>query len=346
MRNKIFRIGRTLLFLSIGIFFLILAFRDVHFEDLIAGLLSAQYEWVLFSLVFAGLAFVSRAYRWKLLIEPIGYNPSAKHTFYALMSGHLANFIFPRLGEVTRCGSLNRTDKIPFDSLLGTVIVERISDLLALLLLILTVFFLKIDLFGNFLINNLARPLYDSIFAQLDFHWFIWISILLVLLLLVLSFRFIITWLGKYRFYRKLADITARVLGGMKSVMRMEKKIKFLAHTIFIWLMYYLMTAAIFKSLPSTAILDAADILFIMVIGGLGMAAPVQGGIGAYHWVVSVALGLYGIPREDGLVFATISHESQALFTILLGSVSFFMIFLISKRTNQQQEKLTNLNSQ
>lgn len=345
MRDKIFRIGRTLFFLSIGIFFLILAFRDVHIKDLVAGLLSAQYEWVLFSLVFAGLAFISRTYRWKLLIEPLGYNPSTSHTFYALMSGHLANFIFPRIGEVTRCGSLNRTDKVPFDSLLGTVIVERISDLLALLLLVVTVFFLKIDLFGNFLIDNLAKPLYYTIFAWLYFHWFIWLIIILVLLVSVLSFRFAMSWLGKYRFYRRFSHITARVLEGMKSVMRMERKLQFLMHTIFIWLMYYLMTASIFTALPSTAILGAADILFIMVVGGLGMAAPVQGGIGAYHWVVSVALGLFGIPREDGLVFATISHESQALLTIILGSFSFYMIFMISKRRNLEHMESTKLNS-
>jgi glycosyltransferase 2 family protein len=346
MRDKIFRIGRTLLFLSIGIFFLILAFRDVHFKDLVAGLLSAQYEWVVLSLVFAGLAFISRAYRWKLLIEPLGYKPSTIRTFYALMSGQLANFIFPRLGEITRCGSLNRTDRIPFDSLLGTVIVERISDLLSLMLLILIVFFLKIDLFGEFLIKNLAKPLYDSIFARIDFHWLIWITILLVLLLSVLTFRFVTAWLSKYSIYRRFADITARVMEGMKSVMRMKKKVQFLMHTIFIWFMYYLMTAAIFNALPSTATLGAADILFIMVVGGLGMAAPVQGGIGAYHWIVTVALGSYGIPRDNGLVFATISHESQALFTILLGSVSFFMIFMISKREVPEQSKSSNLNSQ
>lgn len=340
MQDKIIRIVRILLFLAIGVFFLVLAFRDIHLEDLVEGLLSASYEWVLISLVFALLAFISRAYRWILLIEPLGFRPSGRHTFYALLSGQLANFVFPRLGELTRCGSLTRTDSIPFDSLVGTVVVERISDLIALFVLVLAVFFLKIDLFGDFIVRNLANPVYEKIFSWLDFHWFIWVLASLILLLLLLFYRIAVTWLGKYHLYRKIEKIAGRVLEGMKSVLQMKKKMRYLFHTVFIWLMYYFMTASVFKALPVTAALGAADILFIMVVGGLGMAAPVQGGIGAYHWIVSVALGLFGISREEGLVFATLSHESQAIFTLILGSLSLFMVMLIGKSSGIQSKTI------
>jgi glycosyltransferase 2 family protein len=111
--------------------------------DLITGLRSARYEWVLLSLAFATFAFISRAVRWVLLIEPLGYKPAVINTFYALMTGYLANFILPRIGEITRCASLNRTERVPVDSLLGTVIIERITDLLVLLLLSALVILIK-----------------------------------------------------------------------------------------------------------------------------------------------------------------------------------------------------------
>jgi glycosyltransferase 2 family protein len=340
MHFSLIKSGRTLLFLAVGLFFLFLAFRGIHLDDLVSGFLSARFELVLFSLVPAFLAYLSRAWRWKLLIEPLGYKPPLKNAFYALLTGHLANFIFPRLGEFTRCGSLYRTDKIPFDSLLGTVIVERVSDLITIMLLVMAVFFLKIDLFGHFLLNNLIRPLYQTVFEWIDFHWFNWLLILLVILILLVFYRIIKTWLGKYRIYRQFEKITGRVIDGMKTVIRMKKKMQFILHTIFIWAMYYIMTIAVSQALPSTANLDYSDILFIMVIGSIGMVAPVQGGIGAYHWIVSVALGLFGIPREDGLVFATLSHESQALFTILLGFVSLYMVYSIQRKTGKRISSL------
>lgn len=333
MRDKIINVARIILFLAIGIFFLILAFRDISPEELMSGLKSANYSWVLISLIFAFLGFISRAYRWLLLIEPLGYKPSAKNTFYALMTGYLANFVLPRIGEVTRCGSLNRTDRIPVDKLLGTVITERISDVLVLLLFAVYVFFIKIELFGDFLYDNIVLPVYLKLALWLDFSLFIYLLILLFLLLLFLFYRIIAVWLRKFRLFRRLEKIARSVIEGMKSVLYMKKPVQFLAHTIFIWLMYYLMTWAIFMALPGTAGLGGNAVLFILVIGGLGMSAPVQGGIGTYHWIVSVGLGLYGIPREDALVYATLSHESQALLMIILGSLSMFMVFRTKKES-------------
>ncbi len=322
------------MFLAIGVFFLLIAFKDIPLENLLSGLRSASYQWVFLSLLFATLAFISRSYRWKILIEPLGYNPSLKNSFYALMTGYLANFILPRIGEITRCGSLNRTERIPAGSLLGTVIVERMSDLLILLLLALSVFLINIEFFGEFLYSQIMQPVYLKISSWLDFHWGLYAIIISTLILILLFYRIILFWFGKYKIYRRAEKIFSGIIDGIKSLVHVKKPLQFLFHTIFIWLMYFLMTWAVFMSMPSTARLGGTAVLFIMVIGGLGMAAPVQGGIGTYHWIVSVGLGIYGIPREDGLVFATISHESQALLMIIIGSFSMFMVFTGSKKTN------------
>lgn len=343
MKINIIKIVRILAFLALAVFFLILAFGDVQLKDLISGFRTARYEWVLISLFFATMALFSRTYRWILLIEPLGYKPAAKNTFFALMSGYLANFILPRIGEITRCGSLNRTDRIPVDKLLGTVITERISDLLIVLLLATTVFFLKIGFFGDFLYFNLFHPLYLRTASLINLPWLIWMAIGLSILLALLFYRMIRLWLRKYHLFRRLEKILRSIIDGMKTIGQMNKTWPFLLHTVFIWLMYFLMTWAVIFALPSTAGLGAADVLFIMVIGGLAMAAPVQGGIGAYHWVVSMGLGIYGIPREDGLVFATLSHESQALLMIILGSFSMFMIFTISKKARHSGNETDSL---
>ncbi len=350
MKDNLIKVARILLFLAVGVFFLFIAFRDIPLENLISGLREARYEWVFLSLLLATLAFISRAMRWILLIEPLGYRPGVKNTFYALMTGYLANFLLPRIGEITRCGSLNRTDRIPVSSLLGTVIIERIADFLALLLLGAMVFFMKIDLLGNFFYNYLILPVINTFSSLLEIHMGIYILVIVIISIILLLYRLFSVWFREQKFYSQISQVLKRIAAGMKSVMKMEKKALFIAHTLFIWLMYLLMTWAVLMALPATAALGAADALFILVAGGLGMAAPVQGGIGTYHWIVTVGLGIYGIPREDGLVFATLSHESQALLMIVLGSFSMLMVFVRWKKprpsgnmaeTEFKQNKLT-----
>lgn len=336
LKENLIRAFRILLFLAIGGFFLFLAFRDVPLEHLVSGLKDARYEWVFVSLLLATLAFISRAMRWVLLIEPLGYRPSVRNTFYALMTGYLANFVLPRIGEITRCGSLNRTDRIPVSSLLGTVIVERISDFIVLLLLAALLFFIEINLLGDFFYSYLIRPVAEAAAALLDLHLGLYILVAALFIILLAAYRLFSAWFKKHKAYRKIMQTFQRIGEGMKSVMRLEKKQAFLLHTVFIWLMYVLMTWAVLMALPSTAGLGATGALFILVAGGLGMAAPVQGGIGTYHWIVTVGLGIYGISREDGLIFATLSHESQALLMIALGSFSMLMVFLKWKRAGSQ----------
>ncbi len=338
LKKKLYKILNPLLFFTAAVILLIIAFRDIGFDELIGSLKRADYSWVLLSLFFATLAFFSRARRWKLLIEPLGYSPSFKNTFYALMTGYLVNFLLPRLGEVTRCGSLNRSDKIPVDALFGTVLIDRAFDVIMLLLVLFSVFIINIELFGEFIKMNIFAPLYYRIFDWLSFSAFIWGAIFLTLAIVLT-----IIWMGrkklvKTRFFRFIAKTAKGIINGMKTVFKMEKKWEFIAHTFFIWLMYFLMTWVVFFSLPSTSELKPVDALFVLAIGGMGMSAPVQAGIGAYHWIVSLGLTLYEIPRTSGIVFATIAHESQALLMILLGGFSLLMLYLQNKRTGKEKK--------
>lgn len=335
MKRIILKVFNFFLFLTIGVVLLYLAFKGIDFNTLIDDLKSANYFWVLLSLVFAFGAYVSRAYRWKLLIEPLNYNPSTKNVFYALMFGYLANFAFPRIGEISRCGSLTKSDKIPMDSLIGTVLIERAIDLVVLLFFLFVIFIAKIESFGMFIKENVFIPISRKFIDAVDFpiyYWILAVSLIVIIALLLRRFR---KKFKRVRIIIKIRKIIRGIISGVKTVTKMRSRRAFLFHTFVIWLMYFLMTYVIVFAIPATSNLTPIDGLFILVIGGLGMAAPVQGGIGAFHWIVSGALSLYGISREEGLVFATIQHESQALLAILLGAFSVLMLFLNSRRNRK-----------
>ena len=335
MNRKIIKSINFFIFLALGILLLYLSFRGVDFDHLVDDLKSANYFWVFISLICSIVGYVSRAIRWRLLIEPLNYKPPIKNVFYALMFGYFANFAFPRIGEITRCGALTKSDKIPMDSLIGTVIIERAIDLIVLIILLFVVFLVKIEVFGGFIKETVFIPLYKKIINTVDFPIFYWLIIIVLLFLAIGSLYYYRKKFKRVKFILKIRKILRGVISGVKTVTKMKSRSAFLFHTIVIWISYFLMTYVVIFAIPATSNLTPIDGLFLLVIGGLGMAAPVQGGIGAFHWIVSSALSLYGITKAEGLVFATIQHESQAILAILLGSFSALMLFLNSRRKSK-----------
>ncbi|MBS3768872.1 MAG: lysylphosphatidylglycerol synthase transmembrane domain-containing protein [Bacteroidales bacterium] len=339
MSRSIFKALRFIVFLAIGLILLYFAFRDVSFEELLASLQKADLKWVTFTLAFGLVGYISRAYRWKLLIKPLNYDPPLKNVFYALMIGYTANFAFPRIGEISRCGSLQRSDKIPLDSLLGTVIIERAIDLVMLLFILIVVFFSKIGFFGAFLKNNIFEPLLNRVlqFFQLSvMNWVIFIASVIVLIFLI---RFLNRKFSENPVVKKIKELVRGVFVGLKTIVRMRDRWSFIFHTLLIWMMYFLMTYVLLFSFPATSQLGPLDGLFLLVIGGLGMSAPVQGGIGAFHWIISAGLSLYGVSRVDAVAYATLSHESQAFFAIFLGALSFMMLMIQKRRALKIHKK-------
>lgn len=332
VKKKILTILNFLLFLTLGIILLYFAFRDISFRDLLSDLKNANYFWIFLSLLIGTLGFFIRAYRWKMLIEPLGYKPTTKDSFLALMTGYLANFTLPRFGEVTRCATLNRTNKIPMDALIGTVIIERAIDVIILLSLAVIIFFAKIDFFGQFLKTNVLDPLHNKIFTTFNFPPVAWLAIILGILVFIIIFAFYRYLFSNFPLYKKIKKIILGIMDGLKTVFKMKKRIIFIFYTVLLWTIYFLMTWVVVYSIPATSHLTALDGLFLLVIGSLGMAAPVQGGIGAFHWIIYKGLTIYGITREKGLVYATLSHESQALLVIILGAYSFLLLFLQRKK--------------
>jgi uncharacterized protein (TIRG00374 family) len=302
-------------------------------KKLWTAFLNARYIWIVFSLVFLTASHYVRAYRWNLLIEALNYKPSLTNTFYSVMVGYTANYAFPRIGEITKCGVLAKTEKIPADKLLGTVIIERFVDLLTLLIFMVILITARFEFFSGFIRPQIFEPLgniLSPVFQTSPIIWIFLIVVPLLLLFLIYKYR---SYLAKWPFLRKVKDILKGILSGLKTLYTMKKNLQFIFFSFLIWIFYWLMTYIAFFALASTADLKLIDGLFILVIGGFAFVAPVQGGIGAFHWIVSVGLTLYGISKEEGLAFATIIHGSQLLWTVILGL--FSMIMLVSVRRHK-----------
>jgi len=339
LRSKIFKAVQFLLFLSLGGVLLFFAFKDTDFNQMIADLKSANYFWLIPSFVFAVFSHIARAYRWNLLLEPMGYKPLLRNTFFAVMTGYLANYAFPRIGEVTRCATLGKKEKIPVDKLIGTVILERAVDLVFLMFLVILLFVLKFDFFGKFLNDEVLAPIGDkiaSVFGLLS--WFIWIAISIVLASSLILLYYIREKFSHLKVYVKFRDLAKNVTSGLTTVFKMNRFYEFMISTVVIWGSYLMMTWVIVFTLPYTKDLTILDGLFLLVIGGLGIAAPVQSGIGAYHWLVALALTIYGIDRAHGLAWATISHTSMTLMIFLVGGLSFLALAVIKGRGSHFKE--------
>ncbi|HPD95309.1 MAG: flippase-like domain-containing protein [Bacteroidales bacterium] len=327
-------------FLALSILLIYYAFRSVDFKHIIQGFKNVNYFWVVLSLVAALTAHILRAYRWGILIEPLGKKVRFDNLFSAVMIGYFANIAFPRLGEVAKCGSVSKTDGIRIESLLGTVVAERGMDVVMLIVSTIIVFFIKIEVFGNFILTHILIPIKEK---ALKVHPYQIIILLIIIIAFVVIVRIVLknNLLGE-KLNGKIRKTLKGIADGLKAVFKSKKKTSFLISSLAIWLFYWIMTWLLLKSVPITSNLDLFDGLFIMVIGSFGMTIPVQGGFGAYHIITSVALGIFGISYENGLIFAIVSHESQTIFLIIAGILALLYLYFKEKHRKKVTEQVAN----
>jgi uncharacterized protein (TIRG00374 family) len=300
----------------------------VNFTKLGDLLKKADYSWLILSVLFGLFAFISRARRWVLLVDSLGFKSSTRNAFYALMTGYLANIALPRIGEITRCVALGKKEKIPVDQLIGTVVIERTIDFFSLLFIMMILIFTAEDQIALFLKESILMPIQQNVFKIFGNTWILWVALVLTgvfALFLVIRYK---NSLRKIRFFSKIFDIAKGIINGLKTITKLKRKGEFILHTFIIWICYALMTWVVVFSLESTSHLTFGNSIFILVIGGLAMSAPVPSGLGAFHYIVSRGLLVVnGIPIEDGLAYALLTHESQLIFVAIVGAISFFIIF-------------------
>ena len=329
--RRLLTILQYVFFLFLGIFLLWLAFKNQDQERIIEGFREADYSWVFFSLLLMILSHISRAVRWTLLIKPLGYQVKKFNSFIAVMIGYLANLALPRMGEISRCVVLNRTDKVPFNRLVGTVFVERVFDFITLLSIVLLTVIIEFDRLKGFYLEKI-HPYLMKQFAQVaDFQIILTIVGVIVIVLGILQFI-----RKRYRenpIVAKLRNLVKEFVSGLSSIRSMENNGLFIGHTVFMWVMYWAMTYVVFFALDSTSHLGIPASLTAFSVGSLGFIMPVQGGIGTYHWAVKEGLKLHDLPSADGLTFATLVHGSQFFTFLVFGALSF-LAFILIKRKN------------
>jgi glycosyltransferase 2 family protein len=323
---------RYIFFLSVGLGLLWLALRGLDFSKIGQEFRQAKYLWILLSIVPAFIAHISRAARWNIMINAMGYKTTLGSTFHATIMGYFANTIFPRLGEVTRCTVLSRRQNIPLNSLFGTVISERAFDLITVMVISFFVIIAQFSFLRSFLERMIWTPLTSKIPSGTWLISLLGISIIITIVLFYVLLRISMPYIRKLSFYTKMKDLMLGFLAGIKTIKNLKRKKAFIAHTILIWFMYFLMSYIPFKALQATSHLNLIDGTTLLMMGSLAMVMPVPAGIGAYHWIVTRTLNeLYGILTESAASYAVLTHASQLLFIALLGTTSLVVV-LIKKR--------------
>lgn len=279
---------------------------------------TANYWWVFLSVILGILSHLSRAYRWQYLLEPLGFKPKYLNSVMTVLVGYLVNLAVPRAGEIVRATGISKYEEIPFEKAFGTIVSERIADVIMLLSIIATAFFLQTELLTKYL------------FADKESNSNLWIYVLIGLAVLGLLF-FKLLQKSNNPILKKLQDFVFGLLQGIISIFRMKKKWAFIFHTFFIWAMYVLMFYVVKFALPETADLPFSAIIVGFVVGGMSMALT-NGGLGTYPVFVASAVTLYGVSENPALAFGWIMWTAQTLMVIAFGGLSFLFLPIYNRK--------------
>ena len=280
--------------------------------DIINSFKSANYWWVLFSLILGILSHLSRAYRWQFMLDPLGFKPKLPNLIMTVLIAYLLNLLVPRSGEVARATAISKYENIPFEKAFGTIVAERIADVIMLLFIIGLAFIMQADLLKKTLFKDSSSNSIQSVL------------ILIALLILgVVFYRFIKK--SENTFFVKIRNFINGLIEGAVSIFKMKKKWPFIFHTFFIWLMYVLMFYVVSFALPETTNLPFGAIIVGFVVGGLSMALT-NGGLGTYPVFVASALILYNIEDNPARAFGWIMWTAQTLMILLFGGLSFLLL--------------------
>jgi len=307
--------------LLVGLVLLFYAFKNVQLDDFLSKLNLTRYGWVIGSMLLSLVAYVSRAYRWQLLLRAADQKVSTFRLTLAVFVGFLANLAFPRLGEVVRCAILKKTNQIPVSLSIGTVVTERIIDSLVLFFFLTIALLLEFDLIVTYFESILSVyyiPLDGILYATLT-------------LFMIFSILFFVILRTNKSWSQRIKKMTLEVLKGILTIKSIQSKSLFLITTTVMWFTYFLMSYMIFFALEETSSLSLTAGFMLLVSGGIALALPVQGGIGTYHAMIAMMLGLYGIENTMALFLATLLHSSQILSIVVFGGISLVITLSIEK---------------
>lgn len=320
----------TLVFLAIGAFLFYWAIGKEDTSQLFSEMRKANMWWIALSMLCGVLSHFARGLRWNLLLTPMGFKAGVWSSFHAVILGYLVNMALPRVGEITRPAVLAKVENIPFNKLVGTVVIERVVDMLITILIAVSIFFIQFDTIADYL---------SGLFGSLSSNAVILYAglgmVTLIGLFLVYKYR---NFFYNLPIIEKFKDFIEGVFDGIKAIFNLDQKALFIFYSLFIWLMYFCMPFFILYALPGTAHLGVSAGLTVLLFGTAAMIVPVPGGVGTFEVMVPAALALYGIDSLLANSYTLITHAIQ--FIVVLGVGVFSVLYFVLKTQKIKKDEL------
>ncbi|MCI2229383.1 flippase-like domain-containing protein [Polaribacter sp. MSW13] len=308
------KILKIILPLVLGGFLVWYSISKISIDVLIGYFKEAKYGWICLGLFFGILSHLSRAYRWKFMLEPLGFKPKFTNSVLAVLIGYLVNLALPRAGEISRATVMANYEEIPFEKGFGTIVAERIADLIMMLSIVAITLFVQFDFIYELLTKNFDPT-----------------KIIIGLAILTIGFFIFSSFVKKAKtgFLLKIKTFVSGLIEGVTSIFKMKNKWAFIFHTVFIWAMYVAMFWATIPAIEGLHV-PFGGILIGFIAGGFSIAAT-NGGIGLYPIAVAGALALFDIPTEPATAFGWIMWAAQTAMIIVFGGLAFLFLPIYNK---------------
>ena len=305
------------LFIGIGIIYY--QFNTLTAEEVEKIKLSfqkANYNYILLSLVIACIGYWSRAYRWKFALNHLGYQTKFSNNLLTVCVSYLVNLTVPRSGEISRAALIKKYENVAFDKAFGTIVAERIVDLLIFLLFVFIGFVSQFDTIYQFLMDK-----------NVSLESLIYTGIIGVVLFVI----FVVIWIyAEWKIIKKLKKKLSGLIEGMTTIYKMKDKWKYIFHSFFIWFSYISMFYVAKFALPETSEIGFDIVIMGFVFGSLAIGFS-NGGLGAYPFSIALIFSLYGISNDVGTAFGWLVWTSQTILTILLGLISYVLLPILNR---------------
>ena len=307
---------KNLLPIFIGVFCIYYSFKDISFSEFKEYFTKINYLWVFVGIFLGALSHISRSYRWKFLIEPLGYKLGFINSILTVFSAYLINYTVPRAGDIARGTFISKYENIPFEKAIGTIVAERAVDVLCILIIILIGLIIEFDKISNKLIDFVEESDFSTVILSV-----------LIAVIVTATVYFVIK---RFKFYKKIKSFLSGLIDGITIIFKMKNRNQFIFHSIFIWLMYVLMFY-----FTSKAFVDLNQVTFFQLTISFTLAALSimlsNGGIGIYPLAVEESLGWYGVQSATGLAFGWVMWLSQTLMVVIFGGLSLFVLPFINR---------------
>ncbi|AUS04747.1 lysylphosphatidylglycerol synthase transmembrane domain-containing protein [Pseudotamlana carrageenivorans] len=316
MNQKIKNLLKVVLPLLLGVFLIWYSLSKVSIDKLLVYAQNANYSWIVLGMFLGLLSHISRAYRWRFMLLPIGYHVKFGNTFMAVFAAYLINYTIPRAGEVARASLLTNYEGVPFEKGFGTIVAERIADMIVMLGIMLITLFLQFDFIYGFLMERF-NPLKVIMFMVIG-------------LILFFIMAFFVTR-SQSAIAIKIKTFVSGLVEGVLSIFKMRNKWAYIFHTLFIWGMYVLMFYVTTFAISELGVVQPGAVLVGFISASFSIAAT-NGGIGSYPLAVYAAFALFGIPEEPSIAYGWIMWASQTLVIIVCGGLSLIYLPIYNRK--------------